>query len=171
MSFSLVWKLASHLRLTYILSPKNIESKATLDRKKIWVRKTIGQKYSYQLFISTNLCVKRNVRSYKLMCPQNLCRKNVYKTYRVSTKTVPTFVSWYSRLPRGLEIPSWDIFQQHFPYRFQKNFIIWWNLDQDRTRTNIAWINVDGTNIPKTLANSCRLPKHQTFKFRLSFDQ
>ena len=115
LSFSSVWYLAPHLRLTYILSPKNIESKETLDRK------NLGQKDCWsKIFLSTNLCVKRNVRSYKLMCPQNLCQKNVYKTYRVSTKTVPTFVSWYSRLPRGLEIPSWDIFQQHFPYRFQK---------------------------------------------------
>ena len=153
-----------------MLGPTNIESKVTLDRKKILVRKTIGLKYSsQQIYVSKEMLGPTNWCVHKIYV-----KKNVYKTYRVSTKTVPTFVSWYSRLPRGLEIPSWDIFQQHFPYRFQKNqknFIIWWNLDQDRTRTTIAWINVDGTNIPRTLANSCKLPKHVTLKFRLSFVQ
>ena len=134
MSFSLVWKLASHLRLTYILSPKNIESKATLDRKKFGSERLLVKN------IHINYSSQQIYVSKEMLGPTNWCvhkiyvKKNVYKTYRVSTKTVPTFVSWYSRLPRGLEIPSWDIFQQHFLYRFQKNkkiFIIWWNLDQD----------------------------------------
>ena len=40
-----------------------------------------------------------------------------------------------------------------------------------QTRTNVAWTNVDGTNVPKTVDNSYRWPNHQTFKVWLSFDQ
>ena len=53
--------------------------------------------------------------------------------YRVSTKTVYTFVFWISRLPRGVEIPSWTFFNS--PFRVDSEniqfFIIPWNLDQD----------------------------------------
>ena len=31
-------------------------------------------------------------------------------------------------------------------------------------RTNVAWTNVDVTNVLKTVENSCRWPNHQTFK-------
>ena len=53
--------------------------------------------------------------------------------YRVSLKTVATFVSWISQLPRGLEIPSWTFFNSPFFVDF-KNIrfsIIWWNLHRD----------------------------------------
>ena len=35
--------------------------------------------------------------------------------YRVSHKTVSTFVFWISRFPWGLEIPSWTFFNSPFP--------------------------------------------------------
>ena len=53
--------------------------------------------------------------------------------YRVSTKTVSTFVFWISRLPKGLEIPSRTFFNCPFRVDF-KNIrfsIIWWNLAGD----------------------------------------
>ena len=37
-----------------------------------------------------------------------------------------------------------------------------------QTRTNVAWTNVDGTNVPKTVDNSYRWPNHPTFKVWLS---
>ena len=40
-----------------------------------------------------------------------------------------------------------------------------------QTRTNVAWTNVDGTNVPKTIDNSYRWSNHQTFKVWLSFDK
>ena len=53
--------------------------------------------------------------------------------YRVSRKTVHTFVFGISRLPRGLEIPSLSFFNS--PFRVEsKNIhfvIIWLNFDQD----------------------------------------
>ena len=55
------------------------------------------------------------------------------QSFRVSQKTVPTFVLWISRLPRGLEIPSWTFFNSPFCVDF-KNVqfsIIWWNLHWD----------------------------------------
>ena len=39
--------------------------------------------------------------------------------YRVSTKTVYTFVYWISRLPTGLEIPSWTFFNSPFCLDFR----------------------------------------------------
>ena len=54
-------------------------------------------------------------------------------TYRVSTKTVPTFFFWISRLPRGLKIPSQTFFNSPLCID-SKNIhfvIIWSNLDQD----------------------------------------
>ena len=40
--------------------------------------------------------------------------------YRVSHNTVYTFVFWISRLPVGVEIPSWNIFQLPISCRFWK---------------------------------------------------
>ena len=40
-----------------------------------------------------------------------------------------------------------------------------------QTRTNVAWTNVDGTNVPKTVDNSYRWLNHPTFKVWLSSDQ
>ena len=53
--------------------------------------------------------------------------------YRVSTKTVSTFVFWISRLPDDLEIPSWTFFNCPFRANFKniQLFIIWWNLAGD----------------------------------------
>jgi len=39
------------------------------------------------------------------------------------------------------------------------------------TRTDVAWKNVDLTNVPKTVDNSCRCPNHPTFKVWPSSDQ
>ena len=51
----------------------------------------------------------------------------------MSQNTVPTFVFWISRLPRGLEIPSWAIFNSSLFLDFEniQVFIIWLNLDWD----------------------------------------
>ena len=44
-----------------MLGPTNIESKVTLDRKKILVRKTIGLKYSsQQIYVSKEMLGPRN---------------------------------------------------------------------------------------------------------------
>ena len=53
--------------------------------------------------------------------------------YRVSLKTVATFIYWISRLPRGLEIPSWTFFNSPYCVDFRniQYFIIWWNMDRD----------------------------------------
>ena len=53
--------------------------------------------------------------------------------YRVSRKTLATFVFWISRLPRGLEIPYWTFFNSPFPVDFKNIyfFIIRWNMDRD----------------------------------------
>ena len=40
-----------------------------------------------------------------------------------------------------------------------------------QTRTNVAFTNVDVTNVPKTVDNSCRWPNHPTFKVWLSYEQ
>ena len=56
-----------------------------------------------------------------------------FKLYRVSLKTVPTFVLWISQLPCGLKIPSWTSFNSPFSVEFKNIhlYIIWLNLDQD----------------------------------------
>ena len=53
--------------------------------------------------------------------------------YRVSTKTVPAFVCWISRLPSGLEIPYWTFFNISFRVDFRniQFFIFWWNMEWD----------------------------------------
>ena len=38
-------------------------------------------------------------------------------------------------------------------------------------RTNVAWTNVDGTNVPETVDNSYRWHNHPIFKVWLSSDQ
>ena len=60
--------------------------------------------------------------------------------YRVSTKTVSTFVFWISRLPKGLEISSWTFFNCPFRVDFKniRFFIIWWNLAGDICK--ILWV-------------------------------
>ena len=40
-----------------------------------------------------------------------------------------------------------------------------------QTRTNVAWTNVDSTNVPKTVDNLYRWLNHPTFKVWLSTDQ
>ena len=53
--------------------------------------------------------------------------------YRVSTKTVSTFVYWFSRLPEGQESPSWAFSNTPFCVDLKniQFIIIWWNLDWD----------------------------------------
>ena len=53
------------------------------------------------------------------------------ENYRVSRKTLDLFVFWISRLPRGLEIPSWTFFNSPFRVDFKniQVFIIWSNPD------------------------------------------
>ena len=53
--------------------------------------------------------------------------------YRVSLKTVATFIYWISWLPRGLEIPSWTFFNSPFCVHFRniQLFIIRWNMKRD----------------------------------------
>ena len=60
--------------------------------------------------------------------------------YRVSTKTVPTFVFWISRLPKGLEIPYWT-----FPVDFRniQCFIIWGNMEWDKTLVSNVKLHLD----------------------------
>ena len=55
------------------------------------------------------------------------------KKYRVSLKTVPTFVLWISQLPWSLEIPSWTFFNSPFCVEFKNVhfYVIWLNLDRD----------------------------------------
>ena len=55
------------------------------------------------------------------------------QNYRVSRKTLATFVFWISRLPRGLEIPYWTFFNSPFCVDFRniQFFIIWWNMEWD----------------------------------------
>ena len=59
--------------------------------------------------------------------------------YRVSRKTVHTFVSLISRLPRGLDIPSWAFFNCPIRVEFKTIhfFIIRWNLD--RGMAKLLW--------------------------------
>ena len=40
-----------------------------------------------------------------------------------------------------------------------------------QTRANVAWTNVDSTNVPKNVGNSYRWCNHQIFKVFLSFDK
>ena len=48
-------------------------------------------------------------------------------SYRVSGKTVNTFVFRISRLPRGLEIPSWTFFNSPFSVDSKNiHFVIIW---------------------------------------------
>ena len=59
--------------------------------------------------------------------------RTLFYKYRVSTKTVSTFVFWISRLPKGLEISSWTFFNCPFRVDFKniRFYIIWWNLARD----------------------------------------
>ena len=53
--------------------------------------------------------------------------------YRVSRKTLATFVFWISRLPRTLEILYWAFFNSPFcvDFRNVQFFIIRWNMEWD----------------------------------------
>ena len=52
--------------------------------------------------------------------------------YRVSSKTVSTFVFWISRLPRALKIPSWTFFNSPFCVDLKKsNFLLFGELWTD----------------------------------------
>ena len=57
----------------------------------------------------------------------------IFFLYRVSSKGVYAFVFRISRLPRGLETPSWAIFNSPFCVDFEniQVFIIWLNLERD----------------------------------------
>ena len=61
-----------------------------------------------------------------------MCEMHIY-IYRVSLKTVPTFVLGICQLPRGLEIPSWTFSNSPFRVEFKNIhfYIIWLNLDRD----------------------------------------
>ena len=63
-----------------------------------------------------------------------------------------------------------------FPKQGQRKFWSKERSDQKQlgyvlTMTSVTWTKVDGTNIPKTLANSYRWPNNPIFKFWLRTDQ
>ena len=68
------------------------------------------------------------------ICRFRWCKKPLLcRSYRVSSKGVYAFVFRISRLLRGLEIPSWAIFNSPFCVDFEniQVFIIWLNLERD----------------------------------------
>ena len=69
----------------------------------------------------------RNMKVYLLLCLTPLTLSCFFGPkffldqhfYRVSSKTVVTFVFWISRLPRGLKIPYWTFFNSPFRVDFR----------------------------------------------------
>ena len=51
----------------------------------------------------------------------DLKRLNKWFNYRVSRNSLDLFIFWITRLPRGLEIPSWTFFNSHFRAESKKS--------------------------------------------------
>ena len=108
--------------LTLLLDRRERQIKVAWFNEQIW----------QQLMISKNLSI------FGVKCPFAAASEMIFGAqrqiyYRVSHKTLPTFVLWISRLPWGLELSFWTFFNS--PCRVDSKsilfFIIWWNLDRD----------------------------------------
>ena len=92
-------------------------------------------------------CAMLSLASAKFHTSLSLDQLKLATNYRVSTKTVYTFVFRISWLPRGVEISSWTFFNSPFRVDFKiSNFLlfgeIWTKILAKYYRENILKVNI-----------------------------
>ena len=97
-----------------------------------------SQTYSYISYLKFvfPILLEKSYSFFPTIEKQGCCvwsYRDVRRLYRVSRKTLATFVFLISRLPRGLGLPYWTFFNSSFCLDFRNIhfFIIWWNMEWD----------------------------------------